>query len=192
MAMSFAAELFTCDVPTPIGALQLIASRDELVGVRFPKHCPELAVHRAPVTKVASCEHAVLARAERELLEHFGKRRARFTVPLAPHGTEFQKRVWRALQDIPFGETRSYGQLAAAIGRPTASRAVGAANARNPLAIFIPCHRVIGSQGGLTGFAGGHEAKQLLLDLELGTAPDTVAETAPRVRRAAAWEARTS
>jgi methylated-DNA-[protein]-cysteine S-methyltransferase len=186
MAMSTTTELFTCDVPTPIGSLQLIASRDALVGVRFPEHRPELAVHRAPMTRLASGEHSVLAHAVRELLEHLAGRRTRFSVPLAPQGTEFQRRVWRALEGIPFGETRSYGQLAAAIGRPTASRAVGAANARNPLAIFIPCHRVIGAQGDLTGFAGGHAAKKLLLELERG-----VAETAPRVRRGAAWQAHT-
>jgi len=158
--------LFTSDVSTPIGMLQLIATCDALVGLRFPLHRPTLALHAARMTHVANREHDVLAQAERELHEFLTGVRTGFSLALAPHGTDFQKRVWRALLDIPFGETRSYGELAAAIGQPTASRAVGAANGRNPLAIFVPCHRVIGADGGLTGFAGGHEAKRFLLALE--------------------------
>lgn len=158
--------LFSTQVPTPIGRLTLIATRDALVAVRFEAHHPLLALHQAPATEVKSGDHAVLARAERELLEHFAGERVRFGVPLAPLGTPFQERVWQQLLAIPYGETRSYGELAAAIGKPTASRAVGAANGRNPLAIFVPCHRVIGANGALTGFAGGHEAKRFLLELE--------------------------
>src|SRR5690349_15279234 len=163
------AELFTCEVATPIGALQLIATQQALVGLRFPEHCPLLAVHAAAMTRATSREHALLAQAEQELNEYFARQRRHFTVPLAPQGTAFQQRVWRALLEIPVGETRSYGELAETIGRPTASRAVGAANARNPLGIFVPCHRVIGAGGSLTGFAGGQDSKRYLLALESGS-----------------------
>lgn len=158
--------LFACELATPIGALELLATSGALVALRFPEHRPALALHRAPARRVERAGHPVLAQAARELGELFAGTRTRFTVPLEPRGTPFQRRVWRALLDIPFGETRSYGQLAAAIGRPSASRAVGAANARNPLAVFVPCHRVIGASGDLTGFAGGREAKRFLLALE--------------------------
>lgn len=158
--------LFTSDATTPIGLLQLIATRDALVGLRFFEHRRTLPLHAARMTRVASAAHPVLAQAERELHELLAGERRLFTVPLAPHGTAFQRLVWRALLDIPFGETRSYRELAAAIGKPGASRAVGAANARNPLAIFVPCHRVIGADGTLTGFAGGLDAKRYLLALE--------------------------
>lgn len=180
--------LFSSRVKTPIGRLTLIASEDALVAVRFEAHHPLLALHQAPATAVQSGEHAVLARAEGELLEHFTGARKRFSVPLAPRGTPFQERVWRGLLAIPYGETRSYGELAAAIGKPTASRAVGAANGRNPLAIFVPCHRVIGASGALTGFAGGHEAKKFLLELEQGG----VAGRRGRVPRNEVWQARVS
>ena len=93
-----------------------------------------------------------------------------FDVPLAPHGTPFQQRVWAALRDIPYGATVSYAELAAAVGRPGAARAVGAANGRNPIAVVIPCHRVIGASGTLTGYGGGLPRKRLLLDLEAGIA----------------------
>lgn len=102
----------------------------------------------------------------RQLGEYFAGRRRRFELPLAPEGSPFQQRVWAVLQSIPYGETRSYGELARALGRPGASRAVGAANGANPIPIVIPCHRVIGADGSLTGFGGGLEAKKLLLDLE--------------------------
>jgi methylated-DNA-[protein]-cysteine S-methyltransferase len=158
--------LFSTQVATPFGPLTLLASHDALVAVRFEAHHPLLMLHRAPAVEVRRGEHAVLAQAERELHEHFAGERTRFSVPLEPRGTPFQQRVWHTLRAIPYGETRSYGQLAAAIDQPTASRAVGAANGRNPLAIFVPCHRVIGASGALTGFAGGHEVKRFLLDLE--------------------------
>lgn len=101
-----------------------------------------------------------------QLLEYLRGERVRFDLPLAPYGTPFQLRVWKALADIPFGQTWSYVDLARHIGHPTASRAVGAANGRNPLPIVLPCHRVIGSSGALTGFGGGLEAKAALLQLE--------------------------
>ncbi|MGX5836052.1 methylated-DNA--[protein]-cysteine S-methyltransferase [Aeromonas piscicola] len=97
---------------------------------------------------------------------YFTGRLQRFTLPLAAHGTAFQQAVWQALRDIPYGETRSYGDIARAIGKPSASRAVGAANGRNPLSIIVPCHRVIGQNGSLTGYAGGLPIKQQLLALE--------------------------
>jgi methylated-DNA-[protein]-cysteine S-methyltransferase len=107
------------------------------------------------------------------LLEYFAGRRRRFELPLAPAGTAFQRQVWDALATIPWGELRSYADIARAIERPTAVRAVGAANGRNPLPIVVPCHRVIGSDGSLTGFAGGLEIKRQLLELEgsLGELP---------------------
>ena len=103
-----------------------------------------------------------------QLTEYFAGQRRRFELPLAPEGTPFQQRVWRELQDIPYGVTISYGQLAARIGQPTASRAVGLANGSNPLAIVIPCHRVIGANGTLTGYGGGLPIKERLLALERG------------------------
>jgi methylated-DNA-[protein]-cysteine S-methyltransferase len=105
----------------------------------------------------------VLVQAARELHEYFAGERREFSVPLDFTGTEFQNKVWRALRAIPFGETRSYGELAAQIGAPKASRAVGAANGRNPIPIILPCHRVIGSSGSLTGFGGGLPMKKQLL-----------------------------
>jgi methylated-DNA-[protein]-cysteine S-methyltransferase len=110
----------------------------------------------------------MLVEAARQLNEYFAGERRTFTVVLDPQGTAFQKRVWDALLTIPFGETRSYAQIAQQIGEPTAYRAVGAANGRNPLSIIAPCHRVIGTNGALTGFAGGLATKQKLLALEGG------------------------
>ncbi|WP_439836698.1 methylated-DNA--[protein]-cysteine S-methyltransferase [Aeromonas enteropelogenes] len=101
-----------------------------------------------------------------EFEAYFAGRLQRFTLPLAASGTEFQQAVWQALCDIPYGETRSYGDIARAIGKPNAMRAVGAANGRNPLSIIVPCHRVIGQNGSLTGYAGGLEMKKALLQLE--------------------------
>ena len=101
-----------------------------------------------------------------ELEEYFGRQRTVFTVPISPHGTEFQLAVWKALRDIPYGQTRTYGEIAAAVGRPKASRAVGAANHDNPLLIITPCHRVVGKDGSMTGFACGLDIKRRLLELE--------------------------
>jgi methylated-DNA-[protein]-cysteine S-methyltransferase len=115
-----------------------------------------------------------LAGAVEQLRAYFAGALRRFELPLAPRGTAFQQRVWQALRGIPYGETRSYGELARGIGRPSASRAVGAANGRNPLPIVVPCHRVIGSDGSLTGFAGGVHLKQALLELEARQAGGTV------------------
>lgn len=108
----------------------------------------------------------LLLEARRQLEEYFAGIRAGFSLPLAPQGTDFQKAVWRQLEAIPYGETRTYGQIAAALGKPKASRAVGGANHNNPIAIVIPCHRVIGADGSLTGYAGGLDLKEKLLHLE--------------------------
>ncbi len=116
-------------------------------------------------------DEAPLAEALRQLRAYFAGVRRAFDLPLAPRGTAFQQRVWRALCEIPYGETISYGELARRIGRPSASRAVGAANGRNPLPIVVPCHRVIGSTGRLTGYAGGLHLKEGLLALEQAHAP---------------------
>ena len=108
----------------------------------------------------------LLDRAQRELEEYFAGRRRDFSVPLSIAGTPFQQKVWRALRAIPYGETRSYGEIAKAIGNDKAARAVGMANNKNPLPVFIPCHRVIGAGGRLTGYAGGLEIKKILLEIE--------------------------
>ena len=111
-------------------------------------------------------ETPLTVRAAGELEEYFDSRRKSFTVPLSPHGTPFQLAVWQALRDIPYGQTRTYGEIAAAVGRPRAARAVGMANHDNPLLILTPCHRVVGKSGALTGFACGLEVKHRLLELE--------------------------
>lgn len=110
------------------------------------------------------------ADARAQLDAYFSGRLRRFGLPLAPHGTPFQRAVWDALLQIPYGETSGYGELAARIGRPGAARAVGMANGRNPISIVVPCHRVVGAGGALTGYAGGLDAKRFLLDLERRTA----------------------
>lgn len=111
-------------------------------------------------------ETPLTGQAAEELNEYFCGKRSAFTVSLSPHGTEFQLAVWRALRNIPYGQTRTYGEIAAAVGRPKAARAVGMANHDNPLLIFTPCHRVVGKNGSLTGFACGLEVKRRLLELE--------------------------
>ncbi|MDR2295732.1 MAG: methylated-DNA--[protein]-cysteine S-methyltransferase [Clostridiales Family XIII bacterium] len=115
-------------------------------------------------------ESPLLRETAAQLAEYFAGERKTFAVPLAPRGTDFMLSVWRALRDIPFGETRSYKEIAARVGKPRASRAVGMANNRNPIAILIPCHRVIGANGSLVGYAGGLSVKRFLLDLESGRA----------------------
>lgn len=141
-------------IETPIGRLQLCADGDGLCALRFAAAGD--AMDAAPV----------LLQAERELEEYFAGRRTAFSVPLSMHGTPFQMEAWAALRTIPYGETRSYASLAAQIGRPRACRAVGMANHVNPLPIFVPCHRVVGADGRLTGYAGGLDVKKYLLKLE--------------------------
>ncbi len=148
---------------SPVGELKLIASDKGLVAVLWENDPPR----RVKVGEmVEDRRHPVLAETERQLGEYFAGKRQDFSVRLDMRGTTFQRDVWRALQEIPFGETRSYLDLAKRLGNPKATRAVGAANGRNPLSIVVPCHRVIGSSGKLTGFAGGLEVKARLLGLE--------------------------
>jgi methylated-DNA-[protein]-cysteine S-methyltransferase len=155
--------LFYKTMPSPVGKLELIASDKGLVAILW-ENDPPRRVRLGELTE--NTQHPVLVQTGRELGEYFGGRRKAFTIPLDMRGTRFQSDVWNALLAIPFGETRTYGQLATQLGNPRATRAVGAANGRNPLSIVVPCHRVIGSSGKLTGFAGGLETKARLLDLE--------------------------
>jgi len=111
-------------------------------------------------------ETELILRCKKQLEEYFAGKRKTFDLPLAPRGTDFQQRVWKALQEIPYGETRTYGEIAAAVGNPKAARAVGMANNRNPIGIIVPCHRVVGANGKLVGYAGGMEKKEWLLELE--------------------------
>lgn len=152
-------------IDTPVGRLTLVASERGLAAVLWPDEDPR----RVPIgPRVEDPEHPVLVETGRQLRAYFDGTLKRFTVPLDFHGTAFQISVWQALLTIPFGETRSYAEIARQIGRPTAFRAVGAANGRNPISIIAPCHRVIGTGGALTGFAGGLEAKEHLLRMERG------------------------
>jgi methylated-DNA-[protein]-cysteine S-methyltransferase len=150
-------------VPSPVGALKLVASNDGLAAILWENDRPG-RVRLNIVGEDAS--HPILLETERQLKDYFAGRRKAFELKLDFAGTEFQKKVWAALLTIPFGETRSYAQIANQIGAPKAVRAVGAANGRNPISIIAPCHRVIGSGGELTGFAGGLEVKAHLLGLE--------------------------
>jgi methylated-DNA-[protein]-cysteine S-methyltransferase len=150
-------------VSTPVGTLTLVATDEGLAAILWEHDSPR-RVRLNLVEEDAS--HPVLVEAERQLEEYFVGRRTQFDLRLDPSGTPFQREVWRALMTIPFGETRSYAQIAKQIGHPGAARAVGAANGRNPLSIVAPCHRVVGSTGALTGFAGGLDVKAHLLGLE--------------------------
>jgi len=152
---------FFTTVGSPVGRLTLVGAGDELVGLHFEGERPP---------KGAVRDDRRLRDAALQLDEYFAGRRTRFDLPLAPVGTPFQKAVWRALTRIPYGETASYGDIARAIGQPSASRAIGGANHRNPIAIVIPCHRVIGADGSMTGYGGGLDRKRLLLGLESGAA----------------------
>ncbi|MXX76667.1 MAG: methylated-DNA--[protein]-cysteine S-methyltransferase [Holophagales bacterium] len=152
------------DLDTPIGTLRLVGGEDSIDRIELPNRAagaPDAAWETADGDLPAA-----LADTRRQLEEYFAGERQEFDLPLSAGGTEFQQRVWAELRRIPFGETISYGELAARIGKPSASRAVGAANGRNPLPVVVPCHRVIGSDGRLTGFGGGLPTKQALLDLE--------------------------
>lgn len=163
--MSNQSELVCRFFASPVGRLRLIAADAGLVALYFPEHRRPRAVDARE-----SEAHPVLQQASRELEQYFAGELRRFDTPLAPPelrlGTAFQHEVWDALRAIPSGETRSYAELARSIARPSAVRAVGAANALNPVSIFVPCHRVIGAAGSLTGYAGGLDAKRWLLEHE--------------------------
>jgi methylated-DNA-[protein]-cysteine S-methyltransferase len=150
-------------IPSPIGRLRLVASDEGLAAILWDSDRPR-PVHLADL--VENPAHPTLLCAEKELNEYFSRKRKAFSVALDMRGTYFQKQVWAALVAIPFGETRSYSQIANQVGNPKATRAVGAANGQNPIPIIIPCHRVIGANGKLTGFGGGLEIKDQLLALE--------------------------
>jgi methylated-DNA-[protein]-cysteine S-methyltransferase len=141
-------------IETPIGRLWLATAGDGLGSIAF--HGPA----------GATSDDALLREAEEQLSAYFAGELTRFDLPLSPRGTDFQRRVWDAVAAVPYGTTTTYSRLAAAIGSPRAIRAVGAANGRNPLPIVVPCHRVIGASGALTGYGGGRDVKRALLALE--------------------------
>ncbi len=151
-------------IDTPIGRLTLIASPEGLTHILFDGREPADEGIDQPVPTVV--DNAILDTAARQLGEYFDGTRKEFDIPLDPFGTEFQVEAWMALADIPYGQTTTYADQAAAIGRPNAVRAVGSANGANPIPIVLPCHRVIGSNGSLTGYAGGVDLKRRLLDME--------------------------
>lgn len=160
--------IWAAGLESPVGPLWCVEEDGRLVALDRlrPSHWPILAAPDA-VTLPGQRPASPLLRVAREQLEaYFAGRLRDFDLPLAPRGTAFQRRVWQALQDIPYGETRSYSQLAAAVDSPLACRAVGRANGRNPLMIVIPCHRVIAADGGLGGYSGGLDIKRFLLRLE--------------------------
>src|SRR5699024_9768956 len=150
-------------VDSPIGPLTLIGEDDALCGLYM-----RTRTHPPSPDALGERVHTGFDGVVSQLEEYFAGRRREFTLPLRPHGTAFQLAVWERLRAIPYGRTCSYGELAARLGRPTAVRAVAAANGRNPLSIVVPCHRVIGSDGRLVGYGGGLERKQFLLRLESG------------------------
>jgi len=150
-------------IHSPVGKLKLVASDKALVAVLWENDSPKrvrLGTH------VENATHPILTETERQLSEYFAGKRERFSIALDLRGTMFQRNVWEALLAIPFGETRSYGDLSRKLGVPHAARAVGAASGRNPISIIVPCHRLVGSTGKLTGFAGGLDAKARLLSME--------------------------
>jgi methylated-DNA-[protein]-cysteine S-methyltransferase len=148
---------------SPIGELLLLGDGEALHGLHMQQG-------RRPVRISPRWERspAALGDVRTQLCEYFAGERTAFDTPLAMHGSEFERRVWSALREIPYGETASYGEIARRVGRPSAARAVGMANGRNPIAVIVPCHRVIGADGTLTGYGGGLECKRLLLELERG------------------------
>ena len=148
---------------SPVGRLTLIGSDEGLAAILWENDNPGRV---RPKADIRNNQHPVLIETERQLQEYFAGERNKFDITLAAIGTDFQKEVWHALSAIPYGQTRSYSQIAHQIGKPKAVRAVGAANGRNPISIIVPCHRVIGTSGALTGFAGGLPAKASLLSLE--------------------------
>jgi methylated-DNA-[protein]-cysteine S-methyltransferase len=152
-------------ISTPLGTMLLATDGVALTGAWFDRqrYLPSIDAEWQ-----RKSDDAVLRRAAAMLDDYFAGKRARFDVPMAPAGTAFQRAVWNAIAHVPYGETTAYRDLAAAVGRPASVRAAGAATGRNPLSIFIPCHRIIGADGALTGYAGGLDRKRALLALERG------------------------
>lgn len=147
-----------CFFETPLGLIRIAEDQDGITSLRFADNQTE--------TVPESTNSLYLADAKAQILEYFSRKRKSFDIPLSITGSEFQQKVWGALREIPYGETRSYQQIAEAIGNRKAVRAVGMANNRNPIVIIIPCHRVIGKDGKLVGYAGGIDRKQFLLEME--------------------------
>lgn len=165
-------------IESPAGTVFIGLSSEGLHRVDFVRDARDLPWHLGRLAADAGVplddvrrDPASCAEAARQLREYFAGDRTTFDLPLAPRGTAFQQRVWMALREIPAGETRTYGEIAARLGQPTASRAVGAANGQNPLAVVVPCHRVVGANGTLTGYAGGLDRKAWLLDHEARALP---------------------
>lgn len=156
---------------SPLGELTVVADGDALTGLYFPGHVrgPDPATF-GPREDTAFAEtvfqETLFQETERQLAEYFSGERTAFDLPLAPRGGAFELRVWELLREIPYGETRSYGDLARELGDPSLAQAVGSANGRNPISVIVPCHRVVGADGSLTGYAGGLDRKRYLLDLE--------------------------
>ncbi len=151
-------------INSPLGLLTLVANEGALTQLTWGDNTLLLPAG----TRLSAGRHvsAVIKLTEKQLTEYFRKKRSTFDLPLAPEGTPFQKNVWQQLRKIPYGSFITYGEQAARLGSPKAARAVGAANGKNPISIIVPCHRVIGASGHLTGFAGGLKTKQMLLELE--------------------------
>ena len=149
-----------CEYPSPVGVLTLVASDDGLQGVWWPDD------PRRPGSGPEQPDHPVLARTMRQLDEYFAGTRTEFDIPLDPGGTDFQRAAWGVLRTIPYAQTITYGEQARRLGDPARARAAGAANGRNPLSIVVPCHRVVGAGGALTGFGGGLDSIRWLLDFE--------------------------
>ena len=156
-------ELVFTEMASPLGLLKLVATDQALVAVLWENENPK-RVRLAEL--IEQVDHPILLATQKQLSEYFAGTRQRFDLPLDFEGTEFQKSVWQALLDIPFGETRSYRDIAEQVGNIKAVRAVGAANGKNPISIIAPCHRVVGMNGKLVGFAGGLDNKKILLGLE--------------------------
>ena len=152
-------------IDSPYGPLTLVATDGVLSGLYMSGQR-----HRPPEETFGELDESPFAEAEEQLAAYFGGELKEFTLELRMDGTPFQRSVWDGLRRIPYGETRSYGQLADALGNPAASRAVGLANGRNPIGIIVPCHRVVGANGSLTGYGGGLDRKRRLLEFERGTA----------------------
>ena len=156
-------QLFFMEIDSPVGVLKLVANDISLIAVLWENETPN-RVRLAEL--IENKQHPILLETKKQLSEYFEGQRKIFDLPLDFEGTEFQQKVWQALLTIPFGETRSYKDIAEQIGNVKAVRAVGAANGKNPISIIAPCHRVVGANGKLVGFAGGLENKDVLLKLE--------------------------
>ncbi|MDY3126663.1 MAG: methylated-DNA--[protein]-cysteine S-methyltransferase [Corynebacterium sp.] len=162
-------------ISSPLGELTAIADESHLLGLYFPEHCPAPADLAPDAPALPHCEwdnHDLFIQLKSQLDEYFAKERTAFSIPIAFHGTDFNVTVWQFLQSIPYGQTTTYGEIAAQMGNKKLAQRVGQVVGRNPLSIIVPCHRVVGANGALTGFAGGLERKRFLLDLEAPSPAD--------------------